>query len=535
MDRLLSRLEGVKKQNGGYVAKCPAHEDKVQSLSVGMGDTGKLLLTCHAGCDTADVLGKIGLKYADLFPEAEPPRKPTIVTTYDYHDEQGEVLFQVVRYDPKDFKQRKPKPGGGWDWRMADVRRVPYRLPRLTEQIQKSGWVFLVEGEKDADNLAKLGFVATCIAGGADAWRDELAGYFADASVVIIPDNDQPGKKFAEAARKSLSGKARTVKVVELPDLPDKGDVTDFITRGGTAEDIKRFVMSPPRPAGVISLREALTGAERWVHEPMPSGIPYPWPKVNHMTRGMRPGLLIYLAGYTGHGKSMAAMEVAKHNAIRGVSVLFVSLEMSPQELAVRLAQGYGLDTDRYYTGRPNATDKEAMATAREFLDNCQIDVAYLRSVEEIIHVASIIEPQLVVIDYLQLLDIGKETRLEGTTKNSHALKDFARSANIPVLCLAQLRRPNHKEAITVPTVFDLKDSGAIEQDADQVIFVARKQDTDTRVPGKEGAFIVAKSRMGTTGKEDFIFDGELQRFEIIDESKVDPRVTNWNQRKDVA
>ena len=110
----------------------------------------------------------------------------TIVATYDYADESGAPLFQVVRLVPKDFRQRRPNGTGGWTWRLGKTRRVLYRLPELREAVAGERLVIVVEGEKDADNLLKLGFTATCNAGGANKWRAEYNESLRDADVVII-------------------------------------------------------------------------------------------------------------------------------------------------------------------------------------------------------------------------------------------------------------------------------------------------------------------------------------------------------------
>ena len=113
----------------------------------------------------------MGLKISDLFAkpssDATAP-KARIVANYDYADEDGEVLYRVVRYDPKDFRQCRPDSKGGWIWDMKDVGRVPYRLPELVKT-DPSEPVFIVEGEKDVESLRSLGLVATCNVGGLES------------------------------------------------------------------------------------------------------------------------------------------------------------------------------------------------------------------------------------------------------------------------------------------------------------------------------------------------------------------------------
>ncbi len=161
-----------------------------------------------------------------------PQPRRRIVATYDYRDEAGELIFQVVRYKPKDFRQRRPDGNGGWDWHVKGVRQVPYRLFELRKG--KTGApLLIVEGEKDVDRLAGLGFVATCNAGGANKWPAELNRHFQGSIVYILPDNDDAGRNQARRVAQALHGTAEAVHIVELPGLPQGGDVSDWLDSGG--------------------------------------------------------------------------------------------------------------------------------------------------------------------------------------------------------------------------------------------------------------------------------------------------------------
>lgn len=164
---------------------------------------------------------------------AKTPGK--IVSTYDYRDESRNLLMQVVRLEPKTFRQRRPN-GDGWSWSVKGVRVVPYRLPELLAA--PDAVVYLVEGEKDADRLASLGLVATCNAGGAGKWRKDHSEFLRGRRVVVIPDNDEAGREHVKKAVKSLAGIASDVRVITLPGLPEKGDVSDWLDAGGTAEEL---------------------------------------------------------------------------------------------------------------------------------------------------------------------------------------------------------------------------------------------------------------------------------------------------------
>ena len=230
LDELLTRLDGVKRSgDGGFVARCPAHDDHRQSLSLGEGEDGRVLVSCHAGCDVETVCGALGVEPKDLFPppEGNGNGRRRIAATYDYTDESGSLLYQVVRFEPKDFRQRRPDGAGGWEWRLGDARRVLYRLPEVLAAAKAGETVYVVEGEKDADAIAELGVCATTSPAGAGKWRPEYAEALTGATVVIVADKDEPGRKHAFAVAASLAGKASDISVVEAAEGKDASDHLD--------------------------------------------------------------------------------------------------------------------------------------------------------------------------------------------------------------------------------------------------------------------------------------------------------------------
>ncbi len=175
-----------------------------------------------------------------------------IVATYPYTDAKGTLLFQVCRLEPKSFRQRRPDGAGGWVWKMAGVARAIYRLPDVVAAVVAGRTVFIVEGEKAADSLAALGMTATCSPGGANKWRQEYGAPLAGADVVILPDNDEPGRQHATLVAKALRAaktKAGRLRILALPDLPDKGDVADWIAAGGTAAALTTLADAAPEAA----------------------------------------------------------------------------------------------------------------------------------------------------------------------------------------------------------------------------------------------------------------------------------------------
>jgi hypothetical protein len=264
LETLLAKLPGAKKVGDGWAARCPAHDDRRASLSIRQGDDSAALVKCHAGCDTAAVLSAVGLTLADLFPRTPGPApnrngKPTaggrVFATADeavaelerrhgkrsalwtYRDPQGKPVGVVVRWDNPDGKDIRPaaRHAGGWRIGAMPEPRPLYGLPGLAAAKR----VVVCEGEKASDAARSLGFVATTSAGGSQAagktdWRP-LAG----KEVWIMPDNDAPGRKYADTVASILAklAPAPTLRVVELPELPEGGDIVDWIDAHGDAAE----------------------------------------------------------------------------------------------------------------------------------------------------------------------------------------------------------------------------------------------------------------------------------------------------------
>lgn len=246
---VVSKLGGRWNGSNG-MALCPAHHDRKPSLSVKETSDGRILWHCHAGCGQEEVRNALiarGLLEAEVGSSLQAVGSKTlkINKTYDYHGPGGQLLFQVLRLRPKGFRQRRPDPKVGWIWNLKGVKPVPYRLPDLLQDRNRT--VFVVEGEKDADSLAQLGLLATCNPGGVGKWREHYGSYFTAKQVIILPDNDDAGRQHAKAVATNLCAPADQVKIVELPNLPPKGDVSDWVAAGGTCAELLR--MSDAAPA----------------------------------------------------------------------------------------------------------------------------------------------------------------------------------------------------------------------------------------------------------------------------------------------
>jgi len=253
----IAQATGLAEKRGGeWYGLCPVHPDKKPSLAITKRD-GKLLFKCWRGCDQSAVFDAVkergwlgngiaprdGSSTGASQTQALRKRAP-IVDTYDYTDQTGTLLFQVCRREDKSFSQRRPDGNGGWDWSVpADIRTL-YRLPEVIAAVEKGRRIFLTEGEKDVDRLTAEGLVATCNPGGAGKWESQYTETLRGGHVIILPDNDPPGKEHAEKVAGYLNDASASLKVIHLPDLTPKGDISDWLDSDGTISDLKLLIQS---------------------------------------------------------------------------------------------------------------------------------------------------------------------------------------------------------------------------------------------------------------------------------------------------
>ncbi len=225
--------------NGQAMARCPFHDDRSPSLSIATTTGLYKCFGCNAAGDLFTFYARLNnLALPEDFPKVlagiaadfsirtDEKVKPRVVARYDYRDEAGRLVYQVERLEPKSFRIRQPE-GNGWVYNAKGPKIIPYRLP----EILKADETIVVEGEKDADRLAALRFTTTTNPFGAGKWPDHFGPLFAGKHVVLVPDNDEPGRDHMRKVAANLQGHAATIKWLSLPDLPEKGDVSDFLDR----------------------------------------------------------------------------------------------------------------------------------------------------------------------------------------------------------------------------------------------------------------------------------------------------------------
>jgi Protein of unknown function (DUF3987) len=322
VERLLSKLPDAKRAGKGWSARCPAHEDRRASLSIGEGDDGRALVKCHAGCKPDSICAAVGLRVVDLMFTADtlpvntvnvngirrtpkktgipltPNRKPagkTFATAreavaelerrhgprsalWTYHNANGEPVGVVVRWDlPNSKKDVRPASRHGDGWRIGGMPepRPLYGLADLAGAIR----VYVCEGEKAADAVRSIGLTATTSAHGCESPGKADWGPLAGKEIIILPDNDPPGRRYAAAVTALLAKlkPAPAVKIVELSNLPDHGDAADFVAAqaGTKADELRRIVETLANDAEPLIAAQSAAPAERF--EPFPvDALPEP-------------------------------------------------------------------------------------------------------------------------------------------------------------------------------------------------------------------------------------------------------------------
>ena len=353
-DDLLSRLQGVKRNGAGWMARCPAHDDRQASLKVDEADD-KILIHCHAGCTARAVTDALGLAMKDLrFEEprpwvstgnpsrpAEPKPKLTPQETYTYTDSAGKPVFEVVRmldeHGKKEFPQRLV---GASDWGgVAEIAEKPlYHLPELLERIrtQPHRRVWIVEGEKDVHAIEQAGGVATCNSGGAGKWGPHYVNWLHGAREIrVVADKDDIGIKHAQEVRDSL-GSMKS----EIVQARFGKDAFDHLEGGGTLDN---FVLMPPSRGGIALVRGDMQLPEtvEWIpgYEDF---IPV--------------GGITHLAGMPGVNKSTFTCRLGADITKLGLSVFLITSEDSVSSVILPRLVAAGADMSKVFTSAVHLT-----------------------------------------------------------------------------------------------------------------------------------------------------------------------------------
>lgn len=501
----VSSLKKIKRNGSGYLACCPAHDDKTPSLSVSQAEDGRLLVHCFAGCSVNSILSAMGLTEADLFNNPETPIKNTtnkLIRTYPYHDVNGNLLFEVCRYEPKDFRIRRIQ-GEKIIWGLGNVELVLYRLPEILKALGQT--VYICEGEKDADSLRALGLTATTAPMGAGKWREEYTYYLKDINqVVLIPDCDTPGRNHMCAVSEQLESAGINCLITDLLELDatltEKSDVSDYLSKGGALDKliecslkpqdfIKRFPKEnkdiKPSILEAVSLGEYLKKIF-WEEYDKNSGVPHVttgFPSLDKLLgHTLMPGLYV-LGAVSSLGKSAFCSQIADNLAAQGRTVLYFSLEMPIFEMVSRTltrilfqqTPDSPVNTGQLLRGELGrnwltqaVSDKiSAIRDNIHYIEgNFKLGVSEIR--EHLNNIPKGSAP-IVFVDYLQVLTspAPRLTDKQAMDYNVVELKRISRDYGAVIFAISSLNRQNYNDELNF-TAF--KESGAIEYSADFVM-----------------------------------------------------------------
>lgn len=517
----ISRFPKVQKTTRGVIVKCPSHNDGTASLSIGKAADGGVLLKCFAGCETTSIVASLGLTMKDLFAEekvkqftpisAETPsvEKPVVETIYRYQDATGKEVYQALRLKPKSFRQRHMV-DGSWVWTMDGVERVLYHLPEIMAAKQ----VWIVEGEKDADNLAALGFTATCNVGGAGKWLDGYTASLTGKEVAICGDTDEAGQKHVELVFNSIAGTAKNVRLVKLP--AKFKDVSDYIASFKESKDAKAAIESLQESAHpfisgiklpIYSVSELERGYQKMVANMAENSFSLSkWlPSLGRFVRPLIPGELVCILGDTGAGKT-GLLSMLALSALPLPTILF-ELELPPELLFERLVSAKfkmtGQQVEAAYKG--GELLGEGLDVKFKNLFICSESRLTLPDLENYIVRSELKlgqKPKLVLLDYIQLMGATGVNRREKISDVAEGLKVLAKTTGTIIIVASQVRRPDDEN----PEIglHSAKESGSIEQSAGLLLGAWRDLQDSTLLHLK-----VLKSTKGGSGSHIFCnFDG---------------------------
>lgn len=489
---------------------CPVHKGKDPNFAVN-AETGYSY--CHSQCGRGWDLLSLEIELTGLdFPQAKDqvwellgrPKVPweerNTEALYDYTDLDGKLLYQVVRNFGKEFKQRRPDGNGGWHWNIHGVDVVPYRLPKFAA----AEFIAVCEGEKDVLTLERLGMVATCNNAGAGHFKAQLAPYFNGKHVAIFPDNDQAGRAHALKVAEILAPVAKSLKVVELPCLPAKGDVSDWVNAGGSLDALRelyrraqpwtpewQFAVDVPAESEkyVRTIEqdvESAGGITAWWDLDKFAGLPTPFPKLTWtLSGGMRNGEVYVIGANQGAGKTSLALQFALASLKQGFGVLVFSMEMGWRAIFQRLCSieahvDLAAFREAQRQHRECAEDRLQLSRATGEISAWRLLVSTKPAitpdfiVAETERLAKRSAVDLVIVDHMQLCGADQGTRgdYEKFTSISRAMKQTAVEMDIPLLLNSQTSRANARERRDELDVSDLRGSGAIEEDAAAVFLL---------------------------------------------------------------
>jgi len=510
--------------------RCAAHEHDDKHLCVSL-DTARQLWHCN-DCDTGgtiidwlmisenltvgQALAKLDVGHREPYKPFSPPRGVQTPPTppkratdpspaqgkpsqeYTYTDINGEMVYQVVRMEPKSFRQRR-NVDDQWVWNMDGVARVLYRLHTLPHAQE----IWITEGEKDVDSLVALGFVATCNVGGAGKWMDSYSEYLKNKDVVICGDTDKAGQAHVKLVSESLAGHAKSVRIIKLPGVKD---VSDFIATGpdkarkaledmrdSTTAMIRGFhlpiysmvEMEQRYKKHILTLTESQLRLDKWL------------PSLRFHTVPPVPGDLVMVIAQTGVGKTHVLSNIALH--ARPLPTLFFELELPEPKMYERtlsMATRYPRETlqANYLAGDMLGEIGLRSMDHMHFCTESKITIELLEFYITHAELKMGCRPKVVMLDYIQLMNgAASQGRYEKTSMVAEELKVLAKATQTIIVVASQVARKPHGE--TEVFMQEGKDSGSIENSCGLLLGTWRDEADKMKLYVK-----VLKNSDGTSG-----------------------------------
>lgn len=544
--------KGIKLVGGGAnktTNRCPLKEHKQGHLCVSV-DTQRGIWCCNdcgsefkpCGGSVIDWMmleqGKTLLEVLKQFDAPEQcddappfnsePKQPEIESMYDYYDETGQFVYQVCRLKPKTFRQRRKDENGNWVWNMQEVRRVLYNLPSVLNP--KNKWVWVVEGEKDAVNLAELGLCATTNVGGAGKWAESYSECLKGKEVVLCGDNDKPGQDHMKKVLDSLGEKVASVRKIQIPS-PHK-DVSDYISTFKTKDEagiaLGALVENAAVLTGGIELPiQNMEELEREYIEHLALSktrvLTFAnWlPSLNTRCRGLVPGEMVSILAATGVGKTALLQNLAKHSA--PLPTLLFEMELPGSLTFERFcAMSEEIPCYQVESSYQNGTKRDWRSSGKlNHIWTCTKSKLTPANVEMLINKAELkmgVRPALVLIDYIQLISGVGAKRYEVISDAAEELKRIAKTTKTIIVIASQVKRKEDSSGMEV-SLHDAKESGAIENSCGLVLGVWRPE------PDKLHIRILKNTKGRSMGKEEQIecrFDGASMTITELEKSPID-------------
>lgn len=487
-----ARALSARESSNGWLACCPAHDDKNASLAIAERN-GKMLLTCFAGCTFEEIVSALKAKgVKDEFEEKK--------TEYFYQDGEGNPRLRVTRIDEL----------GGKKFFQSHYELGEYKPGRGTGEIapyKYSFWkdfevVFLSEGEKCAEALA--GQPSTCIPGGAKGWKEEYAKFFAGKKVYILPDNDEPGIEFAKQVHAALS-KVAQPQIVNLPVGP-KEDIVDYLYENSIKDLLKLVEEVPTKWQKVSDFEKQEEYCEKSYGKEIPFGLSF----LDKAFVGVCRNDLILVGAKSGSGKTQLVTSIAANAVLQGKRVYQFALEAHPYEITARIryqllskkffdSGGYHkhllydkLNYVDWVRGKFKNTlfdlEEEVRKDLKEKYNNyfVQYKISTFSAADLVGEMNQLRDvADLIIIDHFHFLDFDVNEN-KSMTDAAAMIREVALSIGIPVILVAHVRKTDKRMAALVPEQEDFQGTSNLYKVCTKAIMLApayEHQRTSTEIP----------------------------------------------------